>query len=133
MKKQFYRLWNWEFDYGIDVLPDDQPLPSKFAVAYYDHLERLYRAEVWEELSHYNSPDETKRFDVSRYDYFCDMNGVILQKRSLGDDNEVFLIVDYEYFADADNDRVRETAWLPINNTCKSIERPFRSGHEEHR
>lgn len=118
MTRVFYRDWNWESDKGIDPLPPNGSLPKRFAVAYFDYLDRLYRAEVWEQLSN-GDVQEPRQFDVFRYEYFCDKAGKIVQKRSLGDEHEV--IVDFSY--DSAGKRVTETAWFPETGECATIER----------
>ena len=111
MKVKRYRRWNWEFDYGTDEIMDDNELAKDFATVYYDQFERLYRVEV-------------QRSDIVEegawvYDYFCDMNGRVLQKRSLDERGGVFLIVDIEYC----ETEIIETAWMPENGLSKSIRR----------
>jgi hypothetical protein len=61
------------------------------------------------------------------YDYFCAAQGRVIQKRSLGPNFEVELIVDYEY--DTGGSQVTETAWWPSSGTCKSLTRPLPRGH----
>lgn len=121
MTKRFYRNWNWEFDYGVDPLPEGTPLDARYAIAYYDHLDRLYRVDIWDAPAVDGDTNQSGDFSLSRYDYFCDSKGHILQKRSLEDNGDVFLIVDLDY--DDEQARVRETAWLPALDELRSIER----------
>ena len=119
MRKQLFHQWNWEFDYGVEPIDEREQLPENHAVAYFDRLGRLYRVEVCGGSSA-NHPA-----GVFRYDYFCDERGRILQKRSLDDNNEVFVIVDFDY--DDQKSYVTETAWWPNDGVCKSIQRQLNS------
>ena len=124
MTQRAYECWNWEFDFGEGPIPEGEPLPPSFAVAYYDYRGRLYRvAQRAKELAD-RSDDDPAAFGTYLYDYFCDSDGRILQKRSLDGDGTVFLIVDFEY--DVETNQVTETAWSPNDGTCKSIRRPPR-------
>jgi hypothetical protein len=126
MRRRLFERWNWQFDYGECPIPEDKPLPSTYAIAYYDRLDRLYRVEVVEVQTRAGVRgvgEDQAEVEVFVYDYFCDVKGRILQKRSYGEQGEVDLIVDYEY--DIENNRVIETAWWPATGTCKSIKRPL--------
>jgi len=125
MRRRLFERWNWQFDYGECPIPEGESLPSRYAIAYYDRLDRLYRVEVCEvrRRAGIRGVDEDQaEVEVFVYDYFCDEKGRILQKRALGRHGEVDLIVDYEY--DLERNQVIETAWWPAHETCKSIKRP---------
>jgi|GEM_PF-5979652 len=125
MRQRVFKRWNWEFDYGECPIPEDEPLPSSYVIAYYDRLDRLYRVEQYEVRRRAEIRDVDKgqeEVEVVVYDYFCDVTGRILQKRAYGEQGEVDLIVDYEY--DLESNQVTETAWWPAHGTCKSIKRP---------
>jgi hypothetical protein len=113
MTKKIFKHWNWEYDYGEQPLPENQPLPPEYAIAYFDYKGRLYRVIARVKLSIDRSDDDPSAFYTSVYDYFCDENGRILQKRSLGDESDDGVIVDLEY--DDEKQEVTETAWSPIH------------------
>ncbi len=113
MTKKIYKRWNWEHDCGEGPLRDDQPLPTEYAIAYFDHRGRLYRVMERVKLSIDRSDDDPLAFDTFVYDYFCDENGRILQKRSLDAESEDGVIVDLAY--DDEKGEVTETAWSPIH------------------
>jgi glycosylphosphatidylinositol transamidase (GPIT) subunit GPI8 len=123
MRQRLFERWNWEFDYGVGPIPEDEPLPSEYAIAYYDRLDRLYRVEVRRRAGVRGVDEDQSEVEVFVYDYFCDVKGRILQKRAYGEQGEVDLIVDFEY--DLESNQVIETAWWPANGTCKSIKRPL--------
>lgn len=113
MTKRIFKRWNWEYDFGEEPLPDDQPLPPVYAIAYFDHRGRLYRVIARDKVCIDRSDDDPSAFYTSVYDYFCDDNGRILQKRSLDAENEDGVIVDLEY--DDEKGEVTETPWSPIH------------------
>jgi hypothetical protein len=126
MTQRRFEHWNWEFDYGERPIPEAALLPARYAIAYYDHRGRLYRVvqRVKELADH--TDDDPAAFGTYVYDYFCDSDGRILQKRSLDEQGSVFLIVDLEY--DLDRKEVTETAWWPGDGRCKSMKRPLVAG-----
>jgi len=127
MKPILYERWDWEYDFGVNPLSEGRPLPASFAAAFYDRLGRLYRVEIHEPVA---SQEDGRRTgsEIYVYDYFCDAEGRVIQKRSLGLGYEVELIVDYEY--DPNGSQVTETAWWPIAGTCKSLKRAKKRGQE---
>jgi hypothetical protein len=125
MTQRIFEHWNWRFDYGERPIPETEPLPARYAIAYYDHRNRLYRVvQRVKELADYPD-DDPAAFMTYVYDYFCDVNGRVIQKRSLDEQGSVFLIVDFEY--DLDRREVTETAWWPADGPCKSLKRPIRT------
>lgn len=119
-----FRSWDWEFDRGIGEVEVGQPLPAKHALAFYDWKSRLFRVELRNPVSPLGGsvePNNDDSVDVTTYDYYCDCTGRILQKRSLGVADEVFLIVDLEY--DDAAGLVKEIAWWPNDGTQKTRER----------
>jgi hypothetical protein len=62
--------------------------------------------------------DDPAAFETFAYDYFCDANGRILQKRSLDDKNDVDLIVYLKY--DDENSEVTERAWGPNHGLSRT-------------
>jgi hypothetical protein len=125
MKPILYERWDWEFDLGVNPLPEGRPLPASFTAAFHDRLGRLYRVEIHEPVAGQEGGRRTSS-EIYVYDYFCDAEGRVIQKRSLGPGYEVQLIVDYEY--DQNGSQVTETAWWPISGTCKSLKRPLPMG-----
>lgn len=116
MRVDLYREWNWEFDFGVERIKSVEESPNKYAIAYYDNKERLFRVDCVIEGQ------------VSRYDYFCNERGRVIQKRALNDDGSVFIIVDLEY--DDQREIVTEVGWCPGDPTCKSYHRPM-AKHDE--
>lgn len=128
MTQKRFERWNWESDFGERPLPEDGPLPARYAIAFYDHRGRLYHVvQRVKELADLPDDDHAA-FETYAYDYFCDANGRIIQKRSLDGQGSVFLIVDFEY--DLDRKEVTQTAWWPADGSCKSVKRPFPAGPE---
>jgi hypothetical protein len=123
MTEKRFEKWNWEFDFGEHSIPAQGPLPARYAIASYDHRGRLYRVvQRVKELADYPD-DDSGAFGIYVFDYFCDDDGRILQKRSLDQQGSVFLIVDFEY--DFDRKEITEIAWWPGDGTSKSMKRPF--------
>ncbi len=116
MIKRLYKRWNWEFDFGEEMLPNDGPLPATYAIAYFDYRGSLYRVVVRVELS-IESDNDPSDFGMFVYDYFCDETGRILQKRSFDMESEDGIIVDMEY--NDEKGEVTETAWSPIHGFGK--------------
>lgn len=108
-----FKRWNWEYDIGEQALPDGCSIPSEYAIAYYDYKRRLYRVVSRVKWSPDRPEDGSSAYHTSVYDYFCDEDGRILQKRSMDDENENGVIVDLEY--DDEKGEVTETAWSPIH------------------
>lgn len=121
MKTQMFRSWNWEFDYGEAPIPETEPVPAVHAVAFYDGRGRLYRVEERVSPSGFSFLKEGQEPDVYRYDYYCDETGRILQKRSLAEDGQVAIIVDFAYNDEAAT--LTQTAWSPDGGFAKSITR----------
>lgn len=124
MTQQRFEAWNWQFDYGERPMPADAPLPKQYAIASYDDKGRLYRVVKRESDRVVRGEEVPAAFDVFVYDYFCDCDGRVLQKRSLDEQGDVFLIVDYEY--NTEKGEVTESAWYPDTGPAKrSVTRPF--------
>lgn len=124
MTQQVFERWNWEYDCGEHLLPLGGGLPSVWAIAYYDKSGTLYRAVSRVKLLPDASDDDPDAFTVSVYDYFCTSDGRVIQKRALDDNYDVALIVDFDY--DLERNQVTETAWSPVDGTCKSWKHPIR-------
>ena len=122
MKMQIFQDWNWEYDFGEKPISENDNIPPLHAVAYYDDADRIYRVQVLRSPSGFGPLRESEKPELFMYDYFCDQNGRILQKRSLGENGEVVLIVDLQY--DDTATIVTETAWSPDGGRGKSIKRP---------
>lgn len=107
---KYFKRWNWEADVGEDSLQDVQSLPKSHCQVMYNHDGHVYRVISYnsDDLIVIGSDDE----DKSVYDYYCDKDGNILEKRSLDDEGNVVLIVQYEY---KDGKRITETAWSPTS------------------
>jgi hypothetical protein len=123
MKRVLFSAWDWELDLGLNPLSEGVSLPTSYATASYDHLGRLYRVEIIEPKADAEKRTRQGGTEVYFYDYFCDASGRVIQKRSLGVNSEVELIVDYEY--DQANSQVTETAWWPGSGQHQSRKRPI--------
>jgi hypothetical protein len=123
MTERIFQAWNWEFDYGENPMPDGGSVPAIHAVAYYDDRDRLYRVEEQVSPSGFSALREGESPDRYCYEYYCDENGRILQKRSLGEHGEVAVIVDFRY--DDQRGTVTETVWSPDGGFGRSIRRPY--------
>lgn len=124
MTEKRFQRWNWEFDFGEGPIPEEEPFPAIYAIVLYDRRGHPYRVVTRSKLLIDYSDDDPAAFDVFAYDYFCDADGKILQKRALDEQGGVSLIVDFEY--DLEKRRVIETAYDPTDGICKSINRPLR-------
>jgi hypothetical protein len=127
MIKKVFKRWNWEYDFGEEPLSDNRPLPPRYAIAYFDYRGRLYRVVSRTKCNPDLGDDDSSAFDTSVYDYFCDENGRILQKRSLDKESEDGVIVDLQY--DDDKGEVTESAWSPVHGLGKKHTRK----REQHR
>jgi hypothetical protein len=125
MTQKIFERWNWEFDYGENPIPDGISLPARHALALYDHHGRLYRVVKRVKYLADRSDDDPAAFEELVYDYFCDRNGLVLQKRSLDEQGSVFVIVDIQY--DLEKREVIETASWPSDGSCTSKKRPLQS------
>jgi hypothetical protein len=123
MRQELFERWDWEADRGVRPLPEGTALPASYAAAYYDRLGRLYRVEVREQAAGPGVDTGRGTTESYLYDYFCDAGGRVIQKRALGPNDEVELIVDFEY--DLEKSQVSETAWWPGQGVCKSRKRPI--------
>ena len=102
-----YRNWSWENDCGEEELPDIPETAESFAVVYRDDRGFPYRVVV------HNPSDVIRSIDRNddesfTYDYVYADDGSLIEKRSLDEDGDVFLIV--RRVMDA-NGTVRESAW----------------------
>jgi hypothetical protein len=122
MKQKVFQ--RWQLDQGVSPIPDGVPLPPTYAIAYYDYLDRLYRAVVRVKECADAADDNPGAFGTYVVDYYCDPHGRVLQKRYYGETGDVELIVDVEY--DPTNDRVTETAWNPSEDLRKAVKRRMR-------
>lgn len=105
-----YRDWNWEFDFGVDELPEDQ-LTARYATGFFDDWGRLYRAEIHED-------------DLAFiYEYFCDDRGRTLEKRSYDENGNLFILVRISY--DEASGFATETAWCPSHAGTKQVRIPL--------
>jgi len=76
MKLKRFKSWDWEFDIGKDA---PGPLnDTDFAEAMYDNEDRLMRVLL-------HSLDG----EVFVYDYFCNDDGRVCEKRSLNQDGTI--------------------------------------------
>lgn len=123
MTEKRFERWNWEFDCGEAPIAEGISLPPRYAIAYYDYRGRLYRVVKRVKQAADCSDDDPTAFEMFVYDYFCDADGRILQKRSLDERGSVFLIVDFNY--DLQKNEVTETAWWPDGGQRKSRTRPL--------
>lgn len=123
-----FERWNWEYDYGVGRLPEGMHLPPAHAIAHYDHRGRLYRVTAQIKESTDRSDDDPASFGTYVYEYFCDSEGRIIQKRSLDEKGSVFLIVDVEYDV---NGQITETAWWPDCGRLESRRRRVTEQREE--
>jgi len=102
-----YRSWSWECDCGEEELPNIPETGESFAVVYRDDRGFPYRVVV------HNPSDVIRSIDRNcdepfTYDYIYTDDGSLIEKRSLDENGDVFLIV--RRVSDA-NGTVRESAW----------------------
>ena len=124
MTQRVFERWNWETDCGESPLPADAPLPPTWAVAFYDRNGHLYRAISRVKLLADAPDNDPRAFNISYYDYYCNSDGRIIQKRALDDNRDVEVIVDFNY--DLEHRQVTETAWWPGQDACKSRTHPMK-------
>ena len=110
MKRIRYRKWNWEFDYGIGEICDDEN-PNAYTDAYFDNAGRLYRADSHKQDFHCS------------YEYFCDDRGRITEKRNYDDSGKLFVMVRISY--DEATGMATETAWYPDDAEVQTVKIPI--------
>lgn len=127
LNARVFERWNWEHDIGEGEIADaDIDSIRSCAIALYDFDGRLMRVYVKNAIFGHllNAESRDALDELSVYDYFCDADGRIIEKRSLGDDGEIFLIVRFKY--DTGRGIVTETAWAPgAGEPPQTIERPI--------
>jgi hypothetical protein len=106
LNKEFiYEDWDWDNDVGIKLLGETTAfpkLPVNCAVVRLDHWGRIYRVE------HHQSNLVPSLF---LYEYFCDDQGRVVEKRSLDEHQNVTLIVRIKY--ENGGNRIEEQSWQP--------------------
>src|SRR6266404_893774 len=116
MKMRFFKRWNWEYDYGEEELRSAVAPTPPYAVAYYDTGKRLYRVEV----IHSEGEGGTEASKLV-YDYFCDDNGQVIEKRSLNEIGAILLLVRFAY--DALGGPPKQVAFNPKTGETRSVVR----------
>jgi hypothetical protein len=115
MKTIRYKSWNWEYDKGEDTNPpimnSSDNADNYYAEAYYDGRGYLFRVK------------EFTSNDCSIYEYFCNDDGKIIEKRSLDDNGNVYVTVRYKY--DENIKEIHETAWYPESNQVSYSKRKY--------
>ena len=106
-----YRDWNWEFDFGVDELAEDQ-LNGRYAIGFFDHGGRVYRVEICGDGPSYN------------YEYYCDDRGRTLEKRSYDEHGRLCALVRICY--DEASGFATETAWSPSHAGTEQVRIPLR-------
>lgn len=119
MIQRRFPSWNWQRDFGEGPISNDEPLPARYAIAYYDHRGRLYRLVCRVKELADLSDDDPSAYGLYVYDYYCDFRGHILQKRSLDENGSIVLIIDYEY--DVAKAQITEIAWCPLDENSKPV------------
>lgn len=108
-----FKRWNWQFDHGVEELEPDHGTPHSYCEATIDSLGRLCRVVI-----------KVQGLDgfhhvATVYDYFCNSDQQVLQKRSYGEKDTIDLIVDYHL----DGDWVVETARTLEDSEVRSVRR----------
>ena len=119
MTMAIFERWNWENDRGEVPIQASQQLPALHAMVYFDYLGRLYRVKSIVSPTGHRTLAEGQVSCIFVYDYFCDGHGRLLQKRSIDENGDVSLIVDFQY-SDVDG-TVSETPWSPGGGLGKAI------------
>ncbi len=118
MKTITYSEWDWENDVGIGLIEGSSPLPGRHALVLLDDRSFPFRVIVRNPRSIRVIGSAAE--EVWVYDYFCDGEGRILEKRSLAENSEVALIVRYEYEGGT---KVAECGWSPTRGRPPSRRR----------
>jgi hypothetical protein len=120
LRVEVYKRWDLMHNRGVGPLTAEEPLPPRYAIAYYDYLGRLYRVEERIMVRGGGGAPPVEHLFI--YDYFCDRRGRILQRRIMSGvvvltgfwGEEEMEMVDYRYRGD----RAFLTKWHMGTGTC---------------
>ena len=85
---KYFKHWNIKTDTGEEEMGKSSNLPDSYAEVLYDANGFIYRALI------HNSNDPEK---ACTFDYFCDVEGKIIERRTLNTKGEITIIARYEY------------------------------------
>lgn len=108
MSSSLYLYWDWENDKAETPIESAAAAQDGYVEVFLDWRGFVYRVMVHSQI---NPEDSARQLHATFvYDYFCDDQGRITEKRSLDNFGTVVTIVRYEYDKDK---KVAEIGWSP--------------------